>query len=130
MRQLVPMIIFLQILNIPRSFGSPLTESYKDTTIKFGISGFANISNRGLAPITGATFSSPVVTAGMPLHLNRFSYEPDFSIGTNGKPWIASNHFRYHFQNIGKASFTIGVNPFFYFANLCGRSGKMIIAPQ
>jgi hypothetical protein len=130
MRRFAIIIGILQCLYYSKSYSLPVIEIHTDTTVKWAISGYAGISNRGLAPVPGANFTTPVMTAGMSLHVNRLSYEPDFSIGLNGKPWMANNYIRYHLRDKRKTSVTVGINPFFFFAQVTDLSGKMVIAPQ
>jgi hypothetical protein len=75
-------------------------------------------AGKGLAPVQGGSFKNPILTAGLSLKIGRLSYEPDLSLGMNGKPWIANNHLRFAVVHRKKVDVILGANLFLFFADI------------
>src|ERR1700755_2436151 len=74
------------------------------------------IATAGFAPVPAFSFNHPLVIGFLSLQKKRFSYEPDFSLGLNGKAWMANNWFRFKISDKRKLKFSTGINPSFYFS--------------
>lgn len=85
------------------------------------------LANAGFAPIPAFSFNTPVAIGFLSIKKNRFSYEPDFSLGLNGKPWMANNWFRLTFLGRKKLKLGSGINPSLFFRNERIASGEEIV---
>jgi len=88
------------------------------------VSGKLMIGNKGFAPIPAFSFNSPLVIGFLSIKKKRFSYEPDFSLGLNGKPWMANNWFRLTFIDSKKVAINAGINPSLFFKTEEYTAGK------
>jgi len=91
------------------------------------VNGRILLANRGFAPVPAFSFDHPLGIAFLSIKKNRFSYEPDFSLGLNGKPWMAGNWFRYTFHERENNRFNVGVSPSFFFKTIQLASGEQIV---
>jgi hypothetical protein len=73
------------------------------------------LATAGFAPIPAFSFDSPIAIGSLSIRKNWFSYQPDFALGMNGKPWMANNWFR--FRGVDKKKFKLyfGINPSLFF---------------
>lgn len=104
-----------------------LPEETEDSTAYVKFSGKAIIANAGFAPIPAFSFDSPIAIGFLSLKKNRLSYEPDFALGLNGKPWMANNWFRLNFMDRKKIKLNAGMNPSLFFKPEKIASGEEIL---
>ena len=114
------------LLFIVSLFVSVKAVSQEDSVSSTRVSGRVLIANAGFAPIPAFSFNSFVVISSLSIKKKRFSYEPDFSLGLNGKPWMANNWFRFSFIENKKGKLNTGINPSFFFKSDRTASGKEI----
>jgi hypothetical protein len=101
-------------------------EKIQDTTA-IRVSGRIVLGNAGFAPVPAFSFNSPIAIGLLSIRKKQFSYEPDLSIGLNGKPWMASNWFRFSFLERKKIKLSTGINPSLFFQTDRIASGEEII---
>ena len=87
----------------------------QDSSSSISVTGKILIANAGFAPIPAFSFDSPLAIASLSVKKKRFSYEPDFSLGFNGRPWMGNNWFRYTFFQKKKLRTNAGINPSFFY---------------
>jgi hypothetical protein len=104
-----------------------ITEKVKDSTLSTRVNGKILVANAGFAPIPAFSFNSLIVICFLSLKKKRFSYEPDFALGLNGKPWMANNWFRLTFIDSKKIKLNAGINPSLFFKNETVASGEEIL---
>ncbi|MEP7322188.1 MAG: hypothetical protein ABI761_09720, partial [Saprospiraceae bacterium] len=75
------------------------------------------IGNVGFAPIPAFSFDSPILIGSLTLNTKKLTYQPDFSIGLNGKPWMINHWIRYTIVENQKFKFYAGMNPSLFFKN-------------
>jgi hypothetical protein len=92
---------------------SSTAEKKSDTTVR--INGKIILANAGFAPVPAFSFNSPIAMGFLTIKKRRFSYDPDFSIGLNGQPWMYNNWFRFLFVDRQKLTLSTGVNPSLFF---------------
>jgi hypothetical protein len=83
--------------------------------IPIQVNGKLLLANAGFAPIPAFSFNQPLLIASLSIKNRQFRYDPDFSIGLNGKPWMANNWFRFTFMDKKKIRFNAGINPSLFF---------------
>jgi hypothetical protein len=64
------------------------------------------------------------------INKDRFTYEPDFAVGFNGKPWMINNWFRFNFLNDEILILRGGINPSLFFQNVSTDNGEATIQAQ
>jgi len=90
-------------------------------------SGRIMLANAGFAPVPAFSFNSPLVMGFLSIKKKRLSFEPDLSLGLNGKPWLVNNWFRLAFIDRKKMKATVGLNPSLYFGEVVMSSGESIL---
>ncbi len=103
-------------------------DSCASTTTK--VSGRVFLVNTGFAPIPAFSFNSPISISGLVIRRKWFSYEPDFALGFNGKPWIANSWFRFIIKDNSTIRLIAGIDPFLFFRNRIDTEGDEIIQAQ
>lgn len=114
--------IFSQSIN-----KTPLQANSKETINKFEINGLVLIGNVGFAPIPAFSFDSPILTGSLCIKTKKLTYQPDFSIGLNGKPWMINHWIGYTIAENQKYKIYAGVNPSLFFKNEFIDSGLEIV---
>src|SRR5690348_16286735 len=94
------------------------------------VSGRVLLVNTGFAPIPAFSFNSPISISGLVIRRRWFSYEPDFALGINGKPWIANSWFRFIIKDNERFQLIAGINPFLFFRKRVDLEGDEIIQAQ
>ncbi len=94
------------------------------------VSGRVFLVNTGFAPIPAFSFNSPISISGLVIRRKWFSYEPDFALGFNGKPWIANSWFRFIIKDNSTIRLIAGIDPFLFFRNRIDTEGDEIIQAQ
>jgi hypothetical protein len=121
------LLIWLILLVSPASHSQ---DSCASTSGKTKVSGRVFLVNTGFAPIPAFSFNSPIIISGLVIRRRWFSYEPDFALGFNGKPWIANSWFRFIIKDNEKLQLNAGINPFLFFRNRVDFEGDEIIQAQ
>lgn len=98
-----------------------------DTTHVATVGATVLVGTSGFAPVPAFSFDSPVATANLTLCKGRMCYEPDISVGLNGKPWMASHWFRFRALRGKRVDASVGVNPSFFFLHHKPDSGRATI---
>ena len=93
-------------------------------------SGNILLTNIGFAPLPAFSFDSPIAIVFLSLKKGKFSYEPAFSLGLNGKPWMIDNWFRYTFIDKKIFALSAAVNPSLFFKIENENRGKETIIAQ
>lgn len=109
--------------------GARIKEPPTDTVLS-NVSGKIIFSKMGFAPIPAFSFESPIAIAFLSVRKNRFSFEPDFALGLNGKPWMGNNWFRFTIFKSEKIKLSTGLNPSLFFKNERNDRGLEIIRVQ
>jgi len=105
-------------------------DSCASTSGNTKVSGRVFLVNTGFAPIPAFSFNSPISISGLVIRRNKFSYEPDFALGFNGKPWIANSWFRFIIKDNAKFQLIAGIDPFLFFRKRVDLEGDKIIQAQ
>jgi len=84
-------------------------------TLAVKVNGKLLVANAGFAPIPAFSFNDPLAIGFLSLKKKRFSYEPDFALGLNGKPWITNHWFRLIILKTSVIIVRTGINPFLFF---------------
>ena len=84
-------------------------------TLAVKVNGKLLVANAGFAPIPAFSFDNPLAIGFLSLKKKRFSYEPDFALGLNGKPWITNHWFRLIILKTSVIIVRTGINPFLFF---------------
>ncbi len=82
---------------------------------KVNVHGMILLTHNAFAPIPAFSFDDPALMAFLSVGSKRFKYEPDFSIGLNGRPWMWNNWFRYTCEDRQKFKLAVAVNPSLFF---------------
>lgn len=122
-------LLYLLLLTISWSaFSQP--DPAQDSVTSVVISGKLLIANAGFAPVPAFSFNSPIAIGFLSVKKNRFSFEPDFALGLNGRPWMANNWFRFIVIRKEKLKFNTGISPILFFRNETITSGESVIQAQ
>jgi len=106
------------------SYGSATDSLNKNTPI---VSGRILLTNNAFAPIPAFSFDNPAAMFFLTVQGKRLRYEPDFSIGLNGKPWMWNNWFRYNVVRLKSHTFNLGLNPGLFFIENRSITGESTI---
>ena len=87
----------------------------KSTAASLHLTGTAALSKIGFSPVPSFSFDSPLVSLFLSIAKGRFSYEPAFFWGLNGKPWIIENWLKYRFIDKNILRISMGINPSLFF---------------
>lgn len=87
----------------------------KSDTTSVKVNGRIVVANAGFAPVPAFSFNSPIVMGFLTIKKRRLGYDPDFSIGLNGQPWMFNNWFRFSFVDRKKFTLSTGINPSLFF---------------
>ena len=82
---------------------------------KWEVSGLLLVTNNAFAPIPAFSFDRPAVMSFLSVRNDKWKYEPDFSIGLNGKPWMWNNWLRYELSGSQSFGLYVGINPTLFF---------------
>ena len=112
------------------SLASHSQDSCASSSNNTKVSGRVFLVNTGFAPIPAFSFNSPISISGLVIRRKWFSYEPDFALGFNGKPWIANSWFRFIIKDNDRFQLNAGINPFLFFRKRVDFEGDEIIQAQ
>lgn len=101
-----------------------------DTVSSVKFSAKVLIASSGFAPIPAFSFNKPLLLAFLNINKDRFTYEPDFAVGFNGKPWMINNWFRLNFLNAEIFIVGGGINPSLFFQDVSTDNGESTIQAQ
>jgi hypothetical protein len=101
-------------------------DSITSTTVE----GKVFVANAGFAPVPAFSFNSTIAIFVLSIKRSRFTYEPDFSLGLNGRPWMANNWFRYVIRRDKRIKMSGGINPSLFFKPTQSASAEAIIQVQ
>jgi len=104
---LTPLAVYSQ----ETSTTNPLQKIKDSAEHSLVLSGNILLTNIGFAPLPAFSFDKPIGIAFLCIKKRKFSYEPAFSIGLNGKPWMMDNWFRYIFINKKTLTLSSAINP-------------------
>lgn len=121
---IIPFNGFSQINKINRS------NEIKDSTASIMVNGKIRIANVGFAPIPAFSFDSPIAIGSLSVKKRGFSYEPDFALGLNGKPWIINNWFRLNVMDGKTLKLRASMNPALFFKSDWIASGEEVLQAQ
>lgn len=124
-QHLTVLLVSLIQLNLP-----PYAWAQTDSIKNVRVSGRALLANVGFAPIPAFSFNSPIVIGSLSVSKGRFSYEPDVSLGLNGKPWLTNHWLRFDIKNTGKWNLEAGLDAFLYFETQRNAQGEEVIYAQ
>lgn len=90
-------------------------------------SGILLLTNNAFAPIPAFSFDNPAAMAFITIKNGRLKYDPDFSVGLNGVPWMWNNWLRY--EIVAKPSFSLfgGFNPSLFFISSKNPEGDNLL---
>ena len=94
------LILILSLFIITNGYGQDSLNAIDSTTKSISekgweVSGVFLTTNNAFAAIPAFSFDNPAIMSFLSIKKNRWKYEPDFSIGLTGKPWMWNNWFRY-----------------------------------
>jgi hypothetical protein len=115
--------IFVSVPVFSTNAGSTL-----DST--FLVNGKIRIATAGFAPVPAFSFNDPIFVVFITIKNKRFSYEPDFALGLNGKPWMINNWLRIKIVDRKKITIKSGINPGLFFKSEEIISGEEVIHAQ
>ena len=110
------LLMVLISLNLCSQETKAITSLQRDSTAySLEVGGQILLTNIGFAPLPAFSFDDPIVIASLSIKKRKFSYEPAFSLGLNGKPWMFDNWFSYIFIDKKKVSLSAALNPSLFF---------------
>lgn len=94
---------------------------------KIETQGMVLFTNNAFAPLPAFSFDDPAVMTFLSIGWNRFKYEPEFSVGFNGQPWMWDNWLRYSVIQKPGLNIVAGINPNLYFLSTKTENDKTLI---
>ncbi len=107
---LVIVILFCFTLN-------SISQRTVTTEKPFNFSGALSITNKGISTIPSYTLGKPAMIFSLYMG-NKFTFEPEFRYGLNGKPWMVLLWGRYNLVDKDKFQMNVGLNPSLFFRDL------------
>lgn len=76
--------------------------------------GILQINNNGISPVPAFSLGKPAMMNTLFLKKGSFTYSPEFNYGSDGKPWVINQWFRYQGQK-GNFIYRTGLNLSLFF---------------
>jgi hypothetical protein len=76
--------------------------------------GNIQVNNNGISPVPAFSLGKPALMTSLFLSKGRFTYSPELNYGSDGKPWVANQWFRYQWTQ-GKLTYRTGINMSLFF---------------
>lgn len=98
---------FLTLLLVQTSF---LLVAQTDSTKEaWQFHGNIQVNNNGISPVPAFSLGKPALMTSLFLSKGGFTYSPEFNYGSDGKPWVANQWFRYQWTR-GNLTYRTGLN--------------------
>lgn len=94
---------------------------------KIEMRGMVLLTHNAFAPLPAFSFDNPAIMTFLSIGWNRIKYEPEFSIGFNGQPWMWDNWLRYSLIQKSGLTIVAGLNPNLYFLSTKTENDKTVI---
>ena len=94
-----------------------LSQTVDSTKKVWQFHGNIQVNNNGISPVPAFSLGKPALMTSLFLTKGRFTYSPEFNYGSDGKPWVVNQWFRYQWTQ-GKWAYRTGLN-FSLFFLLC-----------
>ncbi len=78
------------------------------------VHGFIMVTNNGISPVPAFSLGKPALMSALNVKKGGFTFSPEFNFGSDGKPWVLNQWFRYQFDK-GKMTYRMGINHSLFF---------------
>ena len=86
-----------------------LSQTVDSTKKVWQFHGNIQVNNNGISPVPAFSLGKPALMTSLFLTKGRFTYSPEFNYGSDGKPWVVNQWFRYQWTQ-GKWAYRTGLN--------------------
>lgn len=105
-----------------------------DSTKRTDVAGAVSITNKGISLLPALTLGKPAAIFDVAIQNGDLSFEPQFRIGLDGKPWSFIFWWRLRPRTSGKLHFAVGAHPAIVFRTITdsanGRARDVIVAQR
>jgi hypothetical protein len=78
------------------------------------VHGVIMVTNNGISPVPAFSLGKPALMTAVFIKKGGFTFSPEFNYGSDGKPWVVNQWFRYQFDK-KKLTYRVGINHSLFF---------------